>query len=117
MMSSHFGSTGEYYSFRNKGTFGIVDDLSVGQYYCKKYKSTVSSSKAIINASIMEEMSVMEIELGMDGLNASIPNLMQYIAPMLNVAYAIQGFVVGLNIAKVPLSDYGLWKTSISINA
>ena len=59
IMSSHFGSTGEYYSFGNKGNFGMIDDSSVGQYACKIYKSTVSLSKAIINASIMEEMSAM----------------------------------------------------------
>ena len=53
----------------------------------------------------------------MDGLIAVIPNLMQYIALTLNVVYDIQGFVGGLNIAKILLIDYGLWQTSISINA
>ena len=61
MMSSHFGSNGEYYSFGNKGNFGIIDDSFVVQYAFKKYKSTIASSKAIINPSIMEKMIAMEI--------------------------------------------------------
>ena len=46
-----------------------------------------------------------------------MPNLPQYIAPVLNVAYGIQDYVGGLNMANVPLSEYGLWKSSICINA
>ena len=65
----------------------------------------------------MEHISAMEIGSGMDGLITIIPNLRQCIAPTLNVAYDIQGFVGGLNIERVPLSGYGLWQTSISINA
>ena len=61
-------------------------------------------------------MSAMEIELEIDGVIDSIPNLRQCIAPTLNCIYDIQSFVVGLNIAKVPLSHYGLWQTYISIN-
>lgn len=65
----------------------------------------------------MEEMSAMEIDLGMDGSIGIIPNLIKYVAPTLNVAYDILDVGDGLNIAKVPLNAYGMWQTSISINA
>lgn len=45
----------------------MVDDSSIMQYAYKKHKSDVSTTKALINASILEEMRAMEIELGMDG--------------------------------------------------
>ena len=33
----HFGSEGHYYSYSNKGNFGVVDGSSVGQYVIKPY--------------------------------------------------------------------------------
>ena len=66
MQSSHFGSQGEYYSFGNKTNFGMVNDSSLDQYEIKKYRSAMTTRKSIINATVMEHISAMEIELGMN---------------------------------------------------
>ena len=42
---AHFGSEGYYYSYGNKGNFGIVDGSSVGQYVNKKYKNATRTKK------------------------------------------------------------------------
>ena len=38
----HSGSEGHYYSYGNKGNFGIVDGSSVGQYVIEPYKNNHS---------------------------------------------------------------------------
>ena len=52
--ASHFGSNGYYDSLGNKGNFRIANDSSITQYENKKYKSAVSTNKALFNAHIME---------------------------------------------------------------
>ena len=39
--ANHFKSEGLYYSYGNKGNYGMIDNYSVGQYVNTQYKDTV----------------------------------------------------------------------------
>ena len=43
--SKHFDSDGQYYSFGNKGNFGMIGNSSVGIYGSKVYRNTDSNNK------------------------------------------------------------------------
>ena len=52
--SSHFGSTGKYYSFGNRANYALIDNSSVTQYVSKKFKSDVKTKVAQLDAEYME---------------------------------------------------------------
>ena len=113
----HFGSEGHYYSYGNKGNFGIVDGSSVGQYVNKKYKNATRTTKALILADLLEEMAAREFAIGIDGLCKVVPKLKSLIAPIITQGYDLQDKKGMVNLKQIPASKSGLWQTSISVNA
>lgn len=49
-----FGCGVEYYLYGNKGSYGMVNNLSVGQYVNRSYKDKLKSEKSNWNATIIE---------------------------------------------------------------
>ena len=93
LMSSkgkHFDSTGEYYSFGNKGNFGMVNNSSVGIYCSKLYKNIEKQKKATIIADQMEKSSATEVGYGVMKLSAIIPNIHKLLSPVVDVAFDMQ---------------------------
>ena len=115
--ASHFGSEGKYYSFGNKGSYGIKNKSSVGQYTNRRYKDQSKMLKSNINATVIEEMVVKELEAGIDGIAKIIPNLRKLIAPVINVAHHEQLKKGDINLSKGASFEDGLWQSNISVNA
>ena len=115
--SSHFGSKGQYYSFGNRGNYGMIDDSSVALYVSKKYKNDMKHKLATMNADVLEEMAGSELESAMKDMKSVIPNLTDFIAPTLKTAFQIQQVIGDINMNKVNISDCGMWQSSICINA
>ena len=116
-MASHFESEGKYYSFGNKGSYGMINNSSVGQYANRKYKDESKMINSNINATIIEEMVTNKLEAGIDGIAKTIPNMRKLITPVINVAHHEQLKKGDINLSKVPSFDDGLWQTNISVNS
>ena len=97
--TTHFESTGKYYSYGNKGAFGIKNNSSVGQYVHKK---------SSINASIIEEMVAAEVKVGVKDLSNVVPRIKSLITHVLNTAFNHQAENRNINLNKVSASEYGL---------
>ena len=60
--SKHFYSKGEYYSFSNKGNFGMANNSSVGIYASRSYPKPVKNNKDHIIVDEMEYSSSNEVD-------------------------------------------------------
>ena len=100
---SYFGSTGFYYSYGNKGNYGIKEHLSVGQYSIKIYDKKMDN--AILNAKLIEEMCAQEIKLGLDGLMTVILELKLF-SSCINSAYVMNMFHYYMVPHKVMIPNY-----------
>ena len=87
--STHFGSTGKYYSFGNRANYGMIDKSSITQFVHKKYKKLSSNITAEQQSQVMEELLANDLNNGVMSLVSMLPNLKQYIAPSLNVAFQV----------------------------
>ena len=114
--SSHFGSTGSYYSFGNRGNYGMIDGSSVASYATKSYKNERRNTLTKINADVLEEMAACELISAVNGMSKIIHNIKNFIAPTLNVAYQSQKVLGEFNMRKVSISECGMWQSSICIN-
>ena len=115
--ASHFGSEGKYYSFGNKGNYGMKNDSSVGQYTNRQYKDASKMLMSNVNAIGLEEMVARELEAGIEGIAKIAPNIRNLIAPVINVAYREQLKKGDINLNKGASFDSGLWQSNISVNA
>ena len=106
--SQHFGSTGKYYSFGNIANYRLIGKSSVTQYVHKRFKLEHRTLIAQNDSEYMESMVGKELIYSIEGLCKLIPNLKDYMAPALNVAYNIQADIGSCNIAKTKTSDAGL---------
>ena len=50
----NFGSEGRYFSYGNKGNFGMVDGSSVSQYINRKFTTESRSNKSAFNSMMIE---------------------------------------------------------------
>ena len=107
--ASHFGSEGKYYSFGNKGNYGMKNNSSVGQYTNRQYKDAAKMSMSNTNAIGLEEMVARELEAGIEGIAKIAPNIRKLIAPLINAAYRDQLNKGDINLKKVHhlTQDYG----------
>jgi len=113
----HFGSEGRYFSYGNKGNFGMVDGSSVGQYVNRKFNTESSSNKSAFNSMMIEEMVAKEIGIGIDGLCKLTQHIKSLIAPIITTGFNLQQPKGAVNLKEIPASSSGLWQTSISVNA
>lgn len=59
--AKHVDPLGKYYSFGNKGNFGMVDNSSVGIYSSKAYKNVITQKKVKLMADEMESSTAIEV--------------------------------------------------------
>ena len=52
----HFESEEQYYSYGNKGNYGLVNGSSIGTYGNKKFVKVISSEKSAFSGKLMEEL-------------------------------------------------------------
>ena len=114
--SSHFGSTGDYYSFGNRANYGMINNSSVTQYVSKKYTSGKKTLVAKKDAEHIERMGSRDIDCGIKNLCTVIPNLIDYISPTLNVAYNLQKDIGDFNLKKMEHSETGLWQAAVCVS-
>lgn len=115
--SKHFNSTGQYYSFGNKGNFGMIGTSSVGIYCSKSYKNIKSNEKAKKYAKEMEDIAGNEVKVAVKNIGCIIPNVHKLISPVVDVAYDMQDSHGSVNLTNVNTSSSGLWQSKVCINA
>ena len=59
------------------------------QYAHRKYKNEYKQKVATLNALAYEDLLAKDLENGVLSLDSVIPNIREYIAPTLNVAYEL----------------------------
>ena len=114
--TSHFGSTGLYFSFGNRGNFGMINNSSVTQYAHKKHRDDLKTHKLSRHANNFDMLSALDMKQGVSSLASLIPTLKEHIAPMLNVIHNLQSHSFDLNMKRTSLSDHGMWQNSICVN-
>ena len=106
--TTHFDSTGKYYSYGNKRSFEMKKNSSVGQYVHKK---------SSINVSIIEEMVAAELEVGVKDLSNVVPRIKSLLTPAMNTAFNHQTEHGNIDLNKISASQFGLWQISVAVNA
>lgn len=114
--STHFGSTGQYYSFGNRANYGMIGKSSITQYVNKKYNKLSSQLKSVCQSNVMEDLLAKDLHNGISGLVSILPNIKQYIAPSLNICYQVQEEIGDCNMKTTAVSRSGLWQSSVCIN-
>lgn len=113
--SSHFGSTGTYYSFCNRANFSMVNNSSATQHVSKKYTAENSTHVAKTDADYIERLESRDIDCGIKNLCKAIPNLINYISPTLDDVYKIQKEIEDCNLKKMQHSETSLWQVAVCV--
>ena len=98
--ASHHGSKCSYYLFGKSGNYELIDYSSVALYVSKKYKNQMINTLWSINANILEEMAAFELKSAVNGMKRTLPNINEFIAPILNTAYQILKEIGDCNMNK-----------------
>ena len=109
--NNHHGSCGEYFSWGNKGNYGMKDKSSVGSYV------TRPSVKSSLNSALIEKMINTELQSSILKIGKILPSLPNVIAAVIGVAHQLQLSTNDINITKRYGSNVGIWQSSLSINA
>ena len=64
----------------------------------------------------MEDLLANDLHTAIQGLVSILPNVRQYIAPTLNIAYQLQEEIGDCNMKTTAVSRSGLWQSSICVN-
>ena len=108
----HHGSGGFHYSFGNKAFYGKINNSSVSQYALKKNTD--------VNIGLQEKMEKEfseDIRYGISNLSKHLPNIKHLISPVLDIAFQMQKEYGDVNLQEVELSELGIWKTVVTVNA
>ena len=111
--SNHFGSSGCYYSFGNKGNYMTIDNSTVGQYASKRFATTMRPNEAKYNAELIENQCALELDSSVKDLVRLIPNMRTLIAPILDLAFKKQASMGSINLKEVPSSCNGLGHSAV----
>ena len=116
--ATHFGSKDIYYSYGKKFDYGMVNNLSVGQYSSRPYvNSPLKKEKSYFNAVMMEEVVSYELCTGITRMTRIIPNITKLIDPIINTTFILLEEKGNVNFQKIPSSEDSSWQIFISINA
>ena len=114
--STHYGSSGNYYSFGNRANYGLIDKSSLTQFAHKKFKSETKMNTVKMEAQRFEYLLAEDLKNGVQSLISILPKVQDYISPALNIAYNIQKDIGDCNLKKTAVSEVGLWQSSICID-
>ena len=111
LCNNHNGSCGEYFSWGNKGNYGMEHKSSVGSYV------TRPGVKSSLNSAFIEQMINTELQSSILKVGKILPSLPKVIAPVIGVAHQIQLNTNDINITERYGSNVGIWQSSVGINA
>ena len=115
--NNHNGSVGHYYSYGNRGNFGMVDGSSVGQYTYKCFNSEFKTMSSHIKDTAVQHICSHELGAGIDSLATRLPNIKRLISPIVDAAYTIQELKGGINLKKLESTYHGVWQSSVCVNS
>ena len=115
--NNHNGSTGNYYSYGNKGNFALVDGSSVGQYTYKGFKDQLKATRAHVRDCAVDCISTHELAAGIDSLSSRVHNIRDLISPIIDAAYYRQLKDGSINLKRVESAKHGVWQSSVCVNA
>ena len=109
----HHDSRGGYYSYGNKGFYGLIGNSSVSQYTIKNS----NSHKNQLKDHTIESMMSIEINTGVKNLMKILPIIPKVISPIIDTAHGFcQSTSGNINIKETGTSEYGIWQSSICVN-
>ena len=111
LSNKHHQSTGHYFSWGNRGNYGMLENSSVGGYACKR------GDKAKMNSEFIEFMMNTELISAINKMKKILPILPSVVAPVIRVAHELQSTVGDINIQKPYGTNVGVWQSSLSVNA
>ena len=111
LANNHHGSCGEYFSWGNKGNYGMENNSSVGCYVTKP------GAKTSLNSALIEHMVNMELHNSILQITKILPSLHNVIAPVIGIAHDLQSSTTNINRTERYGSDVGIWQSSVGINA
>ena len=111
LANNHHGSCGEYFSWGNKGNYGMKNKSSVGSYV------TRPGLKSLLNSAFIEQMINTELQTSILKICKILPSMQNVIAPVIEVAHDVQSNTTDINITERYGSNVGIWQSSVGINA
>ena len=114
--NNHHQSLGGFYSYGNRGNFGMVNGSSVGQYSHKKFKDDLKSMTSQIRDQAIECITCHEFASGVKTLATRVRNVKALISPIIDVAYLEQEKRGSINLKKTESAELGLWETTVAVN-
>jgi len=111
LSNKHHQSTGHYFSWGNRGNYGMLENSSVGGYACKR------GDKAKMNSEFIEFMMNTELISSIKKMKKILSILPSVVAPVIRVAHELQSTVGDINIQKPYGANVGVWQSSLSVNA
>lgn len=98
--NNHNESSGYYYSYGNRGNFGIVDGSSIGQYTYKCLGNNLKTTLFHIRDTAVEHIYSHELRSGIDSPATRIPNIKKLISPIVDTAYNRQNSKGDIHLEK-----------------
>ena len=83
LANNHHGSCGDYFSWGNKGNYGMKDKSSVGSYV------TRPGLKSSLNSAFIEQMVNTELQSSILKMGKILPSLPNVIAPVIGLAHQL----------------------------
>ena len=118
LKNKHFGSSGSYFAFSNKGFYGMKDNVSsISQYAIKKSKNIKVQEVIKLTSEKMEQIASSQIKVAIKDLSRLIPNIRKLISPVLQQAVKKQEIEGNVNFKNVKSSEHGVFQSEICINA
>ena len=106
---NHFGSSGQYYAFGNKGSYKkIINESSVDLY---------SNKGSDDNCQKIETKGYVEIRRSIKLLSSMIPNINKFVSSIIDAGYDNQKIVGSNDLKLLPIKDSGCWNMYICCNA
>ena len=110
LSNKHHQSTGHYFSWDNRGNYGMLDNSSVGRYARKR------GDKANMNSKFIEFMINTELISAITKMKKRLPILPLVVAPVILVAHELQSAVDDIIIQKPYGANVCVWQSSLSVN-
>ena len=116
--NKHFGSSGYYFAFGNKGHYGMHNDVSsVSQYSNKKSKNKQKQQLIDDKATRMEYLTSKHTSLSVKSLSRVLPQVKNFISPLLLAAKSKQEKLGSINFKDVDTTKDGIFQSVVCVNS
>ena len=113
----HYGSIGNYYAFGNKGSYGMVNESSIGAYSTKKSTNPMKQQEINKNTDAIKEWGINEINTSTNLISKVIPNIKYMISPIIDTTNALQNSIGNANLKRSDTAYWGCWNVFLSVDA